>query len=383
LGTQQRGAIVATLFGSRASTGISILIDKGTKSVRAFRKQLEDSAGSAKKMASIMRDTLHGRLLSLSSAIESVKLSIFALNDKGLEKTVDNMTKWVRINQKAIAQKVGHFLHQFLDNLPDIWKWLKRIIIGVVIFKTLAAAIKVAEVAMAAFNLVTETNPIVLIGSAVALVIVGLVELSKHWRGFTKLLEGTPAPIKAIGFVLLALGSLFRLVAKLAILAWTPIKVFFEILGKIIKFAFEFAFEPIKFFIGLAHVTLSAWSKVAGFFKSFWKSNTKAIDKQNGSVKRLTATVGSAKIKPVAPVGSSDTAGAFTVQNKAQAESEREHPVFKPQMISPHERISKTISEKNSTSKAEVTIKDETGRASVTKGSFAKTGLVLQHSGSF
>ena len=51
-----------------------------------------------------------------------------------------------------------------------------------------------------------------------------------------------------------------------------------------------------------------------------------------------------------------------------------------PQIVSPQERIATSIEEQRTTSTAEVTIKDETGRAEVTGGRLS-TGIRLQQSG--
>jgi len=53
-----------------------------------------------------------------------------------------------------------------------------------------------------------------------------------------------------------------------------------------------------------------------------------------------------------------------------------------PQVVSPQERTARLIEEKRSSSTAEVTIKDETGRAAVTGGSLGR-GVQLQPSGAF
>jgi len=52
------------------------------------------------------------------------------------------------------------------------------------------------------------------------------------------------------------------------------------------------------------------------------------------------------------------------------------------QMVSPQERIARSVEETRSTSSSEVTIRDETGRAQVTRGKMG-AGLKLQQSGAF
>ena len=53
-----------------------------------------------------------------------------------------------------------------------------------------------------------------------------------------------------------------------------------------------------------------------------------------------------------------------------------------PQMVSPQDRVARSIEEQRTTSTAEVTIRDETGRAEVTGGKLGP-GLALANSGAF
>ena len=53
-----------------------------------------------------------------------------------------------------------------------------------------------------------------------------------------------------------------------------------------------------------------------------------------------------------------------------------------PQVVSPQDRVASSIEERRSTSTAEVTIKDDTGRAEVTRGNLGG-GVNLTSSGSF
>lgn len=71
MGSAQRTAALATIFGARTVTGITLLLQEGTDNLRAFRGELENSGGAAAEMAAIMRQSLQNRMAALkSSAIE-------------------------------------------------------------------------------------------------------------------------------------------------------------------------------------------------------------------------------------------------------------------------------------------------------------------------
>ena len=59
-----------------------------------------------------------------------------------------------------------------------------------------------------------------------------------------------------------------------------------------------------------------------------------------------------------------------------------EKPQLQPQVAGPQQRVSKSIQENNNNSNATVTIKDESGRASVSDGKLGNS-IRLQNSGAF
>ena len=61
---------------------------------------------------------------------------------------------------------------------------------------------------------------------------------------------------------------------------------------------------------------------------------------------------------------------------------EHNHRPGGAQIVSPHDRTARKIEESHSSSKAEITIKDETNRAEVTKGKLG-AGILLTPTGAF
>jgi TP901 family phage tail tape measure protein len=107
LGTAQRAGVLESIFGKIPIAGVNVLLDSGADKLKEYRKQLEGSTGASSKMANVMRDTVQGRLNSLNSAIEGVKISLFTMNSGPLADTIDGMTLWVRENENMIAQNIS------------------------------------------------------------------------------------------------------------------------------------------------------------------------------------------------------------------------------------------------------------------------------------
>ena len=64
------------------------------------------------------------------------------------------------------------------------------------------------------------------------------------------------------------------------------------------------------------------------------------------------------------------------------AANEEQQPAAAPMMVSPQERTARSIEERRTTNSAEVTIRDDTGRAEVTKGKLTNN-IKMQNTGRF
>lgn len=182
LGTAEKGAILDTLFGKRAIVGVNILLQEGATAIKKYTNELKGATGASSTMASVMRDTLQGRLNSLNSAIEGVKISIFTLSNDALNGAVDKMTEWVRANEAVIASGIGEFIVDLINNFETIVMWIKRIGIALAVFITFTTVLKTLVLTMTAVNLVMAANPIGLMVIAVAALSAGIVILVNKFK---------------------------------------------------------------------------------------------------------------------------------------------------------------------------------------------------------
>ena len=264
-------------------------------------------------------------IIGISDAFEFLKElgSVLAPVVKDLIKGATDMAKkvreWVKNNRELISSKFLEFVNGIKDgianlvetmrtmnNESNIMERLKTIIIGIsdafeflkehgaTIAKIIAGivalsvAVKVASIAMAAFNLIMMANPFVLAAVGIAGVIVFVDELLE---AFDKL----PAVI-------------------------------------------QFALAPLKLLLKAIQFVKDGLGSIGGAIIEFFG-------------------------------GGSD-------------DDEKEVAVVQPQVISPQDRTARSIEEQRTTSTAEVTIRDESGRAEVTGGKLG-AGLNLQQTGAF
>ena len=342
LGTAERSGVLEGIFGKIPIAGVNVLLASGSDRLREYRKELEGASGASSTMASVMRDTLQGRLNSLKSAVEGVKISIFSMTSGPLADAIDKTTEWVRANEQLIATNVGEFLANIINNFENIVKWAKRIGIALAVFFTLATILKTLVLIMTAVNLVMAANPIVLIVLGIMALIAAVAAAIIWWDELKAAFLGLPGPVKA----------------AVAILA-----------------------GPIGWIIGAASLIMDNWEPIKGFFADLWGGvvdifNT-AVDKIMGVVDKVRGAA--SFIGDVASSAGSSVAGFFGFGDD---EEEQAAGATGPQVVSPQERVARTIDEQRTTQTAEVTIRDESGRAEVTGGTLGP-GLTLQNSGAF
>lgn len=319
-GQKQKVEIIEAIFGKIPIASASLLLTKAGKSVRVLRAELEKAGGSSKRTAAFIRNDVKGSLDSLQSAIESVKISIFSLNEGPLKGAIDQMTAWIGANEDLIATKVGGFLLNLITNFEKIVSVGKQIAGVMLAFIALSAALKVAAGVMLAFNLVTGAMGLA-VGLANGAVLI-----------YAATIAGLPAALALARVAMLALNIAFTA---------NPIGLIITAIG---------------LFIGLAAIVITAWEPVTKFFSDLADKISLVASGIGGTLR--------------------DFGDFFGFGDDAQPAS------ASAQVVSPQARVARSIEEQRTTSTAEVTIRDETGRAEVTQGTLGP-GLKLEQTGAF
>jgi len=342
LGTAERSGVLEGIFGKIPIAGVNVLLASGSDRLREYRKELEDASGASSTMASVMRDTLQGRLNSLKSAVEGVKISIFTMTSGPLSDAIEKTTEWVRANESLIATNVGEFLAKIINNFENIVKWAKRIGIALAVFFTLTTILKTLVLVMTAVNLVMAANPITLIVLGIMALIAAIAAAIIWWDEIKAAFLGLPGPVKA----------------AIAVLA-----------------------GPIGWLIGAAALIMENWEPIKAFFGDLWGG---VVDIFNAAVAKIMGVVDKVKNAASAIVDTISSIGGGVAEffGFGDEAEEQQQGRTGPQVVSPGERVARSIEEQRTTSAAEVTIRDETGRAEVTGGRLGP-GLALQPSGAF
>ena len=251
-GTQQRAAALETIFGKRAITGVNILLASGVDNLKAFRKELEGSAGASAKMAEIMRSSLGNKLKALKSAAIELTFKFYEAFKVRGSNAIDAFTNFLRkadvqplIDGVKTAISVFKWFYNVISPIKGLFTALiayyatyavlmkgAAIISAIKNFYLFSRAIRSAVLAQGALNTVMMLNPIGLIITAVAaLVAVGVLlyknwdkvtaTFSSLWDWFNKLLDNPL--IAAVSTIFAPFITIPALIMK----HWEPITEFF------------------------------------------------------------------------------------------------------------------------------------------------------------
>ena len=340
---QTRLQVFNEIFG-KIPIAAAINLTNAADSMGDFRKTLVGATDTAEVMAGVMRDTLQGRLNALKSAVEGVKISIFSMTEGPLAGAIDGMTEWVRVNEEAIALDVGGFLAKVITNFEDIVVWIKRVATGLAIFLAFSVILKTLVGILTLVNLVMLANPITLIVLGIVALIAAIAAVIVWWNELTEAFMNSGRAmdlfVLGVGLVLGPIGALAA-GALFVMKHWEPLKEFFA----------------------------NLWSIIAGTFESVVINITGLVDTVIAKAGAIVDTIKSIGSGVGSFFGFDDEEAASSARNKAN-------------VVSPQERTARQIDEQRTTSTAEVTLRDETGRAEVTGGSLGP-GLNLQPSGAF
>jgi TP901 family phage tail tape measure protein len=184
MGTAQRAAALSTVFGTRAVTGVNLLLQSGTANLTKFRDELIGAGGASADMAGIIRQSLGNQLNILKSGLIELGfqfIEAFEQNGRGalsgLIEAVQNFDITPVINtMKTLGNIFGVVF--------NLVKTFGPIILGVVAaWKIYRTALLVAAAAQQILNIAMNASPLGIIITVVGLVIGAFAALALKMGG--------------------------------------------------------------------------------------------------------------------------------------------------------------------------------------------------------
>jgi TP901 family phage tail tape measure protein len=152
----QKIQALGNVFGARTIGPFMALMDAGPGKIDAFTKALEGAAGTTEGMSKLIGADALGQLRNFSSLIDGVKLDVFTAIRPVMLDIIKATSDWVTQNRELIKTKAGEWIVALRDNLPQIWTWTVRLSKAFLGFLAFAAAVKVINVAVAAYTVATK-----------------------------------------------------------------------------------------------------------------------------------------------------------------------------------------------------------------------------------
>lgn len=385
---QKAAAAADILMGGEANKLIGVLrqqggsIDEIVGKYQSLNVRTEESRKGAAAFQEQMR--------TASFAVSSITSEVAGLTGQALAPLLGRLTDWMRANKELVKTRLSDFVGNLNDglnwlilNFEDVVKWTKRIGVGLAVFVGFIAILKTLITVMTAVNLVMALNPITLLVLGVVALVAALVALGFYlWSIRDKLLD------------------LGRAVVDKVIAGVTWLKDTFLDLPGPVQAAVALLTGPIGMLAFASTLITENWEGIKTFFADLWGGVVETfdasvgrimalVDKVKGAADKISSMAGGAvdKAKDAADqVGNalsnagSNVAGFFGFGD--DEDEQQSGGNGGSQVVSPQERTARSIEESRSTSTAEVTIRDETGRAEVTGGR-PPAGVSLQPTGGF
>lgn len=110
MGSGEKLDILNTLFEKRQAAGAAVLIDKGAQALRDYTAALQNSGGTAARVAGVQLNTLTGDVIILKSALEGLAIAIgesigppLRVGVQAITKMVGAVTTWIRANREIVV----------------------------------------------------------------------------------------------------------------------------------------------------------------------------------------------------------------------------------------------------------------------------------------
>ena len=182
LSDEQKNSALATLFGTESLSGMLALMNAGPNEIDKLTKSLENSDGSAKKMAETMQNNLKGALEEAGGSLETMAITIYEDLEPTLTRIVKAFTDMVNAFN-GLPEPVRKFIVVFAAILavagPLLWALGKFTTFILGIPTTIANVITMLGKLGGAFKLlfgIVAAHPFV----AIALAIAGLILYFVH-----------------------------------------------------------------------------------------------------------------------------------------------------------------------------------------------------------
>ena len=93
MGSAQKLATLSTIFGAKAVSDFSVLLNVGGSELAKYRDKIKAAAGTSNELGGELSGTLAGKFAQFTNTVTDLKISIASLRSEAVKKLVDDFTK--------------------------------------------------------------------------------------------------------------------------------------------------------------------------------------------------------------------------------------------------------------------------------------------------
>lgn len=207
LSETEQTQIAKQLAGQEAMSGLLAIVNAAPADYEKLKRAVDNANGSSEKMAEVMNDNVGGAMTLLKSQIEGIQIDLYKNLEPTFRRVIEKISeKLKKVNWEKFGEKIGKAFEGAIDVISTIVEVIGKLFsfisdhwqpivtalgaiagallafkIATVITTVVTAlsgfvtAIKTATSVTAAFNAVADSNPFLLIASAIGLVVGGLI----------------------------------------------------------------------------------------------------------------------------------------------------------------------------------------------------------------
>lgn len=412
--TATEKAALANAAFSRSGLNLVNIADNSSAAIAALRNEQRENGNITMEQAEAAEaygDAVNSLKRGLMGMMQQVLLPMMPM----ITENVRQWREWVVANREMIQSRVIEFA-------KNLWARLKDLVAAVAEFNDkydLGARLSEGLDVLGKFARFLGEN-----GALILKLVVAVVAVSAALKVLAAVMAvvNLVMALNPIGLIVIGIGLLIAAIAA-AIFWWDEIKAAMLAAGRVVLDTVVGAFEwlretflglpgpaqaaiglltgPIGWLVAASALITDNWTGIKEFFTDLWGGVVEVfdasvgrimalVDKVKGAADKISSMAGGAvdKAKDAAnQVGDalsnagSNVAGFFGFGDDDEDEQQA-GANGGSQVVSPQERTARSIEESRSTSTAEVTIRDESGRAEVTRGQMGN-GVRLQPTGGF
>lgn len=303
LNEKQKAQYASTLAGKEGMSGLLAIVNASPKDFDKLTSAVNNSSGSAEKMAKTMNDNLGGDLTLLGSHLESVQIALYEKFEPALREGVKALNGLLDAVQ-FVSDHSSEFvlaIQAMATGLGAYVAYTTAIKIMKDGFTSLTIVTKLQAAAQAALNAVMSLSTVGIVVAGIAALIVVFVALwnkseafRNFWIGVWNAIKSTVSSV--VGAISSFLSSACSAISSTISTVWNGIKSTITTVVNAISSVITTVFNGIKNVIttvwnGIKTVTSTVWGAIVGFVTSYINNVKTVITTVFNAIKNVVTTV--------------------------------------------------------------------------------------------